>query len=312
MTSSPPVAQSCTAVFWGPSLRVARSVWPPGRGSRLSAGGSPRFGRDVSGNSSGSPAALPGPSEWGPHCFCRPDLTHGADSSGCASLARLQGVCCCLPPGQAALKVYLATKEGHSGLRLALQEPAAVSLVPELAPAGPPEAKWWACAGCGRGILPAAPDRRPCRAGPLLDASQAVPVDLGGHVETHAHEVILRRGRRRGHTGPVRAPDEEADRPAGSLGIGHEGMSMLATEDGGDCSAGHLLCDAEGCCARRASTPSAGSLRVPLPLRKEAHCFCRPLRAALMRAVLPSLSACLPPSPQAAPHKSHGLPLPHA
>ena len=44
--------------------------------------------------------------------------------------------------------------------------------------------------------------------------------------------------------------DEEADRPAGSLGIGHEGMSMLATEDGGDCSAAHLLCDAEGCCAR--------------------------------------------------------------
>ena len=72
-------------------------------------------------------------------------------------------------------------------------------------------------------------------------------------------------------------------------------MSMLATEDGGDFSAAHLLCDAEGCCARRKSPPFTSSLHVPLPLRKEAHCFCRPLRAALMRAVLPSLS-CMPPS----------------
>ena len=59
----PAGCQSCTAVFWGPSLRVARSVWPPGRGPRLSAGGSPRFGRDASGNSSGSPSALLWPSE---------------------------------------------------------------------------------------------------------------------------------------------------------------------------------------------------------------------------------------------------------
>ena len=73
----------------------------------------------------------------GPHCFCRPDLIHGADSSGCASLVRLQGVCCCLPPRRPTLKVYLAAKEGYSGLRPALQDPAAVSLVPELAPAGP-------------------------------------------------------------------------------------------------------------------------------------------------------------------------------
>ena len=44
--------------------------------------------------------------------------------------------------------------------------------------------------------------------------------------------------------------DEEADRPAGSLGIGHEGMSMLSTEDGDNCSVAPPLCDVEGCCAR--------------------------------------------------------------
>ena len=73
--------------------------------------------------------------------------------------------------------------------------------------------------------------------------------------------------------------------------MAHEGMSMLSTEDGGDCSAARLLCNGKGRGARRESTPSASSLHVPLPLRKEAHCFCRPLRAAFMRAVLPSLSA---------------------
>ena len=94
--------------------------------------------------------------------------------------------------------------------------------------------------------------------------------------------------------------------------MAHEGMSMLATEDGGDSSAGHLLCDVEGRATRRESIPFTSSLHVPLPLRKEVRCFCRPLRAADMKAVLPSLSACLPPSPQAAPHKSHGPSLPHA
>ena len=69
-------------------------------------------------------------------------------------------------------------------------------------------------------------------------------------------------------------------------------MEELSTEDGCDCSVGHLLCDVEGCCARQVAKPSASSLHVPLPLRKEARCFCRPLRAALMKAVLPSLSAC--------------------
>lgn len=133
----PAGCQCCTAAFCGgrASEGLARSGRPGG--SRLSAGRSPRCGRGVSGNSSGSPSALLWPSEWGPHCFCRPDLTHGADSSGCASLVRLQGVCCCLPPRRPALKVCLAAKEGHSGLRLALQGPATVSLVPELAPAGP-------------------------------------------------------------------------------------------------------------------------------------------------------------------------------
>ena len=88
--------------------------------------------------------------------------------------------------------------------------------------------------------------------------------------------------------------DEEADRPAGSLGMAHEGMSMLATEDGGDCSAAHLLCDAEGRGARRESIPFTSSLHAFLPLRKEVHCFCRPLRAAFMKAVSPSLSCMLP------------------
>ena len=72
-------------------------------------------------------------------------------------------------------------------------------------------------------------------------------------------------------------------------------MSMLATEDGGDCSAAHLLCDAEGCCARQIAKPSTSSLHAFLFLRKEVHCFCRPLRAAFMKAVSPSLS-CMPPS----------------
>ena len=89
-------------------------------------------------------------------------------------------------------------------------------------------------------------------------------------------------------------------------------MSTLSTEDGGDLLVALLLCDAEGCCARWEPVPFMCSLHVPLPLRREVHCFCRPLRAAFMKAVLPSLSACLPPSPQAAPHKSHDPSLPHA
>ena len=103
-----------------------------------------------------------------------------------------QRMCCCLPPRRPTLKVCLAARKGHSGLRLALQDPAAVSLAPEHAPAGPArgqvvDMRWpraWDTSGCAG--PPAVPS------GPLLDTSQAA-VDLGGHVEVSAHEVILRR-----------------------------------------------------------------------------------------------------------------------
>ena len=49
---------------------------------------------------------------------------------------------------------------------------------------------------------------------------------------------------------------------------------MLATEDGGDCSAARLLSNAEGCCARREPPTCMSSLHVPLPLRKESHHSC--------------------------------------
>ena len=137
MIYSPPVASAAPLYSGGRASEWLAQLWPPGRGPRLSAGGSPRFGRGVSGDSSGSPSALPWLSEWGPHCLCRPDLTHGADSSGYASLACSKECAAVSLPGRPALKVYLAAKKGHSGLRLALQDPAAVSLVPELAPAGP-------------------------------------------------------------------------------------------------------------------------------------------------------------------------------
>ena len=45
-------------------------------------------------------------------------------------------------------------------------------------------------------------------------------------------------------------------------------MCTLSTEDGGDCSAGHLLYDAEGRGARWESPPFTSSLHVPLFLRK--------------------------------------------
>ena len=77
--------------------------------------------------------------------------------------------------------------------------------------------------------------------------------------------------------------------------MAHDGMSMLSTEDGGDLLVVLLICDSKGRGTRRESAPSTSSLHVPLPLRTEVHCFCRPLRAALMRAVLLSLS-CMPPS----------------
>ena len=83
--------------------------------------------------------------------------------------------------------------------------------------------------------------------------------------------LVLRRGRRRGHTGLSVHRDEEADRPAGSLGMAHEGMSMLSTEDGGDLLVTLPPCDIEGCCARRESPPSTSSLHVPLPLCKQLH-----------------------------------------
>ena len=185
----------------------------------------------------------------GPHCFCRPDLTHGADSSGCASLARLQRMYCCLPPRRPTSKVYLAAKKGYSGLRLALQDPAVASLAPELASAGPTrgqvvDMRWpraWDTSGCAG--PPAVPS------GPLLGTSQA-SADLGGHVEVSAHEARPQKGPQARVYGACPCTRRRSDRPAGSLGIGHEGMSMLSTEDGGDCSAARLLCDAEGCAAR--------------------------------------------------------------
>ena len=60
----PSGCQSCTAVFWGPSFRGARSAVAARAGvSTEYWGRSPRFGRGVSGNSSGSPSALLWPSE---------------------------------------------------------------------------------------------------------------------------------------------------------------------------------------------------------------------------------------------------------
>ena len=106
-------------------------------GSRLSTGGSRRLGRGVSGNSPGSPSALLWPSEWGPHCLCRPDLTHGAEAAAIPLWPDCKECAAVSLPGRPTSKVYLAAKKGHSGLRLALQDPAAVSLAPEHAPAGP-------------------------------------------------------------------------------------------------------------------------------------------------------------------------------
>ena len=77
--------------------------------------------------------------------------------------------------------------------------------------------------------------------------------------------------------------------------MAHEGMSMLSTEDGGDCSAAHLLCDAEGCCARQIAKPSASSLHAPLPLRKEAHCFCMTVASCVHESCL-TVTLCIPPS----------------
>ena len=154
MTSSPPVASAAPLYSGGrASEGLARSGRPGGVSTEHWALPSVRQRRvgQLLGLSISSPLAE---RVSGPHCFCRPDLIHGADSSGCASLACSKECAAVSLPGRPASKVYLATKEGHSGLRLALQDPAVASLVPELAPAGPPEAKWWACAGCGRGILP--------------------------------------------------------------------------------------------------------------------------------------------------------------
>ena len=69
--------------------------------------------------------------------------------------------------------------------------------------------------------------------------------------------------------------------------MAHEGMSMLSTEDGGDCSAAHPPCDVKGCCARRESTPSASSLHVPLPPARSLVHSRLFQYAATMRAVQP-------------------------
>ena len=137
MTSSPPVASAAPLYSGGRAPEWLAQLWPSGEGSRLSTGGSPRFGRGVSGSSSGSPSALLWLSEWGPHCFCRPDLTHGAEAAAAPPWSDCKECAAVSLPGRPPRKVYLATRKGHSGLRLALQEPAAVSLVPEHAPAGP-------------------------------------------------------------------------------------------------------------------------------------------------------------------------------
>ena len=221
MTSSPPVASPAPLYSAGAEPQRGSLGLAARAGSRLSAGRSPLFGRDVSGNSSGSPSALLRLSEWGPHCFCRPDLTHGAEAAAAPPWSDCKECAAVSLPGRPTSKVCLAAKEGCSGLRLALEDRAVASLVPELAPAGPTEAKWWTCAGCGRGILPGCTGPPAVPSGPLLDTSQAVPADLGGHVETHAHEVILRRGRRRGSTGPVCASDEEVIDQQGASGGWH-------------------------------------------------------------------------------------------
>ena len=77
--------------------------------------------------------------------------------------------------------------------------------------------------------------------------------------------------------------------------MAHEGMSMLSTEDGDYFSVTLPLCNVEGCCARQIAKPSASSLHAPLPLRKEAHCFCMTV-ASCVHESCPTVTLCIPPS----------------
>ena len=160
----PPVASAAAPSPRGPesqrgSLRCGR----PGGVSNGCWGSSPQFDADVSGDSSGSPASSP-LAGWvsGLHCFCRPGLRVGPVAA-LASSGWLQRVRCCLPHRGPPRGGCLAAREGCSGLRLALQDPAAVSLASWPRLQGRPEARWGSAPGhLGRGHLLAPPGRLPC------------------------------------------------------------------------------------------------------------------------------------------------------
>ena len=135
MTSSPPVASAAPLYSAGAEPQRGSLGLAARAGSRLSAGGAPLGSAEAC---RATPRAL----LWLSECRARtasvgpilPTVLIAAamppwpDCKGCAAVSL---------PGMPPRKVCLAAKKGYSGLRLALQDPAVASLVPELAPAGP-------------------------------------------------------------------------------------------------------------------------------------------------------------------------------
>ena len=104
-----------------------------------------------------------------------------------------------------------------------------------------------------------------------VSSERASAVVLLRYSKVYIHEVGKGFCKRRSMVS-VCAPDEELDRSARILrGMAHEGMSALFTEYGDNLLITLLLCNVEGCCARRVSIPFMSSLHVLFFPCKELH-----------------------------------------
>ena len=73
-------------------------------------------------------------------------------------------------------------------------------------------------------------------------------MDLGGHVETPAHEVRPQKGPQARVYGSAHAPDEEViDQQEPLKKLVHERTWAQSTENGDDFFVAHHLCNVEGC-----------------------------------------------------------------